>query len=105
MIQMVILCIYIYIYIYIYIQFSDAVVLNKNNRLDETDSESVQFNEILELIRGGKMNDYYREILVRTCSRFKTGQWEFERRRFNDDGLLVIPVMTRGQITIMITRS
>ena len=53
--------------------------------MDETDPESVEFNEILEMVREGKMNEHYRKKLVFTCSRFKMGQSEFERRGFDDD--------------------
>ena len=39
---------------HVYEHFNDAVMLN-NNQLDGTDSDSVEFNIILELVREGIM--------------------------------------------------
>ena len=36
-------------------QFSDVVVLNENNWLDKMDPGSVEFNEILGIVRDKKM--------------------------------------------------
>ena len=54
----------------IYGQFSDVIILRKNNRLDETDSESVEFNKKIEIARDRKMNKEKRQVLIDKCSMF-----------------------------------
>ena len=70
-----------------YMQLSDVVVLKENNWLDETDSESGEFHNILELAREGKVTKNAREILICKCSMFRMKLPKFQGRVFDDDGL------------------
>ena len=49
-------------------------------------SESVEFNNILEMVRDGNMNKEYRDFLFK-YSRFKMGQSKFLKSGFDDQGV------------------
>ena len=51
-----------------------------------TDPESVDFNEILERVRDGKMNKKYRQMLIDNCSMYNMGVQRLGAIGFEDVG-------------------
>ena len=49
-------------------QFSEVVILKENTQFDETDLERVVFNNLLGLMREGKVAEDVRETLISRCS-------------------------------------
>ena len=71
----------------LYTSFDECLFLKENNRLDENDPQSVQFNRILNKIRDGKITDEDCEIIRNTCSRCRMGATSFRDKGFENDGI------------------
>ena len=71
----------------LYKGFSECLFLKENNRLDENDLDSVNFDRILGNIRNGKISENDCEEIRNKCSRFRMGLDEFKTRGFEDDGI------------------
>ena len=55
--------------------------------MDETDPESVEFNETLGMVRDGTIDEDKQKVLIKKCSMYNMGMEKFGSCGFDDDGV------------------
>ena len=57
----------------LYNQFEDVMILTENNRLDQSNSDAIIFDELLDSLRNGKNTEQDWNILCKKCSYYSIG--------------------------------